>query len=384
MSVMQKYLQHAAQQTDAPTLFHRFTGLATIGAAMANRYWLDWFAGPLFANLWIVLVAPSTGLRKSSALQVGRGLLAALPDDSSCLMPWNASSEGLATTLYQRPYGMMVVDEMYQLLDHLKKEHTRSLKGMLTSLYGGHLDGTLYRREGGMQRPRDDIALSLMGATTLEWLALMLQDSDITGGFLARMLLICAEGRDVPPRRLPEEYPGPGFKGYLVQELSRIAEGGWRLTLGAEARWAYTRFAEKYDGGQHTGTKAEASIERLLTTTVKLAMILHVDEGHGQEISGSAMKEAISLSELAIVSTMQLLNEQLALSPMRRKLLMLVRSVRASAERGITRRDLLRELQLSVGELAAVLETALAAGYVEKDARGRGLTVYRIPSQLGD
>lgn len=72
---VKEYLAYATRLTDAPPAFHVFTALTILGAA-ASRVRLPYGAAMLPPALWTVLAAPGAFFRKTTAMDLGRRLLA--------------------------------------------------------------------------------------------------------------------------------------------------------------------------------------------------------------------------------------------------------------------------------------------------------------------
>lgn len=85
---LRSYIAFCGDLTDAPDIFHLGVGLTILGAAMGNNVRIPSYGGlDIFPNLWMVLIAPSGFMRKSTSLYQGKTLLAysvekaVLPDD---------------------------------------------------------------------------------------------------------------------------------------------------------------------------------------------------------------------------------------------------------------------------------------------------------------
>ena len=64
---------------ESPDEYHTWTALSTIGGAVRRRAYFDMGHFKLYPNLYAVLVGPPGRCKKSTAMRVGRGMLAELP-----------------------------------------------------------------------------------------------------------------------------------------------------------------------------------------------------------------------------------------------------------------------------------------------------------------
>lgn len=62
------------EETESPRLMHVWTAISGIASALGRRCWFPFGPGPIYPNQYIVLVG-NPGVRKSSALSVGKKLL---------------------------------------------------------------------------------------------------------------------------------------------------------------------------------------------------------------------------------------------------------------------------------------------------------------------
>src|SRR5262245_37982800 len=63
------------RHSEAPSLFHFWTGVSTIAGALRRRVWQEQHLFQWIPNFYIVLVAPAGIATKSTTLNLGMGLL---------------------------------------------------------------------------------------------------------------------------------------------------------------------------------------------------------------------------------------------------------------------------------------------------------------------
>ena len=74
---LESYLLYT-ENSEPPKLFHVWTGISTIAAALQRKCTLNWGRLRFFPNMYIVLVGPPGKVRKGTAMSFGRNLLSRL------------------------------------------------------------------------------------------------------------------------------------------------------------------------------------------------------------------------------------------------------------------------------------------------------------------
>jgi len=158
-------------------------------------------------------------MRKSTALYQGKRLLrysvakAILADDFT--------PEKLASILQDNAAGLLVVSEFTRLLDMLNRDYNAGLRQMLTELYDSP-DKWVIERRKEKKRCIENAAISLLGATTLDWLEERVKARDLRGGFLARFLFLPAIERG--PRVIGNPHVNIAIRESLKDHLWHVAE----------------------------------------------------------------------------------------------------------------------------------------------------------------
>jgi hypothetical protein len=94
---LKSYLDYV-EDTEPPRVFHVFSAISSVGAALGRRCWLPFGMGQIFPNNYILLVGPPA-TRKSTAISISKSLLQEAtsvrfgPDDTS------GARQGLITAL---------------------------------------------------------------------------------------------------------------------------------------------------------------------------------------------------------------------------------------------------------------------------------------------
>jgi hypothetical protein len=192
--------------------FHFFVSATILGSVLNRKVWFQRGTKEtfptLFPNLWILLVAPQGSGHKSSALRVGRLLLKSLPDQlkpnilASKITP-ESVVKALATTNtgvnVKLPPGMnasalrgdavAIIYSSELSVTIGKEKYNQGFLPLLTELYDCHDEwssSTIMRGEQALY----NVCLTLMGASTPDWMQSMLPQDAFKGGFMSRVLVI--------------------------------------------------------------------------------------------------------------------------------------------------------------------------------------------------
>ena len=109
--------------TEAPVQFVYSSILSTLGTVIQKSAWMPWFGGPLYCNLFTLLIGESTSTKKTTCIRACQKYLidmcVADPKISTFLFPSAGSPEGIFELLSQRSKGIFVFSEFSTLTDLL-------------------------------------------------------------------------------------------------------------------------------------------------------------------------------------------------------------------------------------------------------------------------
>ena len=150
----------------------------------------------------LLLIGPS-GIGKSSAVKVGKRLLPYVPEmNRPQFIEGGSTKEKLHEDLVAQPKAILFASELAAFFS--KEKYKESLIPYVTELLDYNDVIQIRTRKDGIL----DVlypSVSILGASTLEWLQDQLPDSAVTGGFLARFLILNedAKGQRIAnPQRL--------------------------------------------------------------------------------------------------------------------------------------------------------------------------------------
>jgi len=254
-------------QTEPPSVFHFFIAALTVGATLGRKVFFDKGSYKVFPNMFVMLLAPSGRCRKTSAANLGTGLYVKA---GGTLVADKTTPEAMIDTLVVSPAALIYAQELAVFLG--KQKYQEGMVPLLTSLSDSPdlwISKTVSRAEVTIQ----NIALSALMCSTVDWLQSSVPADVFGGGFMSRFLFVVQEDT---PRCFPLPPPlDVEVRKALVAKLVKFRnlKGQTAVTLDAEAyawhdRWYRTRRDESVDK-QFAGY-----IERKPDHMLRLAMIM--------------------------------------------------------------------------------------------------------------
>lgn len=362
---LSNYLQAVTPLTDTPVEFSLASGLCAIAAALGNSLWFETWGQRVYPHVWAVLVAPSSFWRKSTAINMAERVLREA--DETRVLPSDFSREKLLEELQARPIGLLTLKEFGGFLATIGRDYMAGTKEMLTELYDGpdRYTRSLKAQTWIVERP----AISLLAATTLDWLESRITDGDLRGGFLGRFLFITATTKSSPKGLTGAMDPGRRLwlRDGLI-DLTRVQPGPVRLLPPARDRYeAWMDGWESEVTGSHHSTDLTGFAVRLQTYALKVAMLHQAsvaltDEGPVDEIALPAMDAAIAYCRLLWRNVSALVDEEIAIGREAKEL----RRLRGMVGQGIARSELLRLSKMKARDFDQLLDTLVQSGEVTR------------------
>lgn len=293
--------------TDAPPQFHRYISYWVLATALGRRVWMRTGDDLLFPNLWMVILAPSSFYRKSTCLSIGAKILNRI--DSRILLPADWTREGLIALLSQQPQAAMIAYEFKSLMSLLQRDYNVGAQSILTELYDCPAS---YIRKTGVNEIREfrieQPHLSILGASTMDWLLDAIKGKDIAGGFMARFIFISATRKTKSYAIQPPS--DPNQKATVINDLQACLHCSGELAYTPDARrhyegW-YASFARQCDT---VGENVRAFFPRLTTYSHKFAMLESVVNNHFPQITLDDCKMACMIADNLALEVIKLSEE---------------------------------------------------------------------------
>ena len=376
------------EEHEGAEVFDFVACLAAYGIAIGRRAYVV-YGRNVYPNIWAVLYGPTNVSKKSTA--ISRGVDLALEVDPGVQrLGALLSPEGLLQALghkagdpsRSRQRAVLELEEFRALLAKARQDSVGGLIPLLVQLWDCRPAYRLATRTNPIVA--EEPTLSILAASTSEWLEAALTDSDIWGGFCNRFLYVTGALRPLVP--LPPE-PDAGRLQAVVQAFNDALQsldddavslgGSVKITLsdGAKAVWVayYTQFNER-----RRPTEAVASaIERVPVYVLKLAMLYAVDRRE-TVISADDMEAAAAFGEYTAHCASRLFID-IAGSRVKKLEAAILRGLGSAG--GLPRWKLQQKVggRHSAEELNRTVNALIAVGLVEQ--RGNALTLTDLDSQ---
>jgi hypothetical protein len=365
------YMRYWLPTSDCPVKFHLASALALVGHLMNRKVSLRMGGVPVFPTLWVAVLAESSTLHKSTAIRNLKRFLRDDPDYCDTLLPDSFTMEALITTLgwqlppvedgslpawismrqrcdqraaeerdYTKGVGLFHIDELGGWLAGLEKSYNLGGKALITEWYDKDNDFRRETKGSGtyyIYKPR----LSILAASTVQWLTQNCQESDLMGGFLPRWLFFHETKKDyiLSVRDDPVEDLWPELEDHLRRIKGH--HGEVRLSSGAfDYYWDWRREIE-----ESAEPAVKGWVNRLGDNAFKVAVIYEASVAdHLAEISETNMKLACNLMSTIKTDLVDLLANELAWTEEGKELQKVIRRIREAGKTGIFHNHLLKAL----------------------------------------
>lgn len=254
---------------------------------------------------------------------------------------------------------VLCIDEIAQTIKLFRKDSGADLKEAFLMGYDGRLSSTT-KKDGRVEIK--DIALTILACTVLSTFTKSLTDEDMLDGFLQRFLLIKAGEGERNMKNWP--YQVPAHVTEKIQQhfqtwhdkVKRINK--FYLTRDAQELWSTWYHA-------HFSSDYESYYKRYLWATLKMAAVFHT---LGPTVDGNITTDdmgfAIHALDNSLESLYDVMDRHMNFTAAERT----IQAVRQHIERypGRSRREVLRGLKISKGELVVSLKVLRDRGQVDQ------------------
>lgn len=308
------YVRYCVPLTSAPPEFHLAAGLSVLGAALGNRICDERWGQRFYPSIWIVIVAASSFMKKSTSLNLAERLM----DDAGLDVRHSpdGSREGLLTEYGRKPGGISIYDEFGGFLAANKSDYRAGLREDLTTLYGGRNWSSARRDQSKaivIKRP----AINILGATTINWFEDRITIADTAGGFLVRFLYMTADREERATDR-DDSQPNAIERNRLIAALSRInkiaplhsdmqppAMVAWTPEAKEALKIFMAGWEKEVAGDVGNNSVLDSMASRLSAYVIKLAMLYRVSasafdgQANPLDIDADSVARAIAFVRLA-------------------------------------------------------------------------------------
>ena len=354
-----EYIKTYLPTSDTPVSFLLASALTMAGHLLNRKVSMVTGTDTLYCNLWALVIANSSSLHKSSAINCVKRALKKDGDYSRTFISDNFTGQALKLQLgslipptevksddefanllgtdgvgsnwaiqnlrlnnetkwkqhqadgteYLHGVGLQHLNEIGGWLQNLSGQNNLGIKAFITELFDSpdeYVDETKTQGTYYIWRP----CLSIMGASTLEWLSENIKQSDLLGGFLPRWLIFPEKEKDyILPLR---DEPNPDQEEKLLYEIEEVKKKrAERIRLSHDAKDYLRQWRRDLEQQAQDGEEAWAN--RMGTTCQKVAMIFEATTcGHLEQISLGSIQLACGLMSWLMKRLGRFLTEDLA------------------------------------------------------------------------
>lgn len=387
-SWLRNYVEYARAITDAPLAFHVAGGLAAMAGALGSSIW--WRGGggrEQWPNLFLLLLAPSGIFRKSTSVDIPMNLLQRASPGS--LLDREFTPERFIRNLADHPTSVLKESEFASLLERMKSNYMQGMKQRLTDLfdcqdsYDRVLQGLGGKGEKiSIVRP----ALTILAASTLDWLVESLTETDMRSGFMPRFLFFAPTVKEPEPAGGYLATHDRALENYLIKALAQMAHLSRRQATFSASRRLIVEWTTENSALADSGQAADELMglySRLGHHLAKLCTLLCVsDEGICDEyhVLEDTAERAVALMEWILAGTARVFEERVVFSKFELQAQKALRFIGGCVERGV----LLKRMKIPAGELDRLLITLKERGEIDErteqsGGRPRRLIVRTLP-----
>ncbi len=292
--------------------------LTALGVALANWRLVikgGWITLPA---VWTVVARPS-GSQKSPALDVPldyfrkrqeelvdeycRGAVKGKSDRPKTIWTDNATTEGLDEAFKSNRRGILYgCDELSGWLGTFglyKNGHSASDEGWYCKRHTGRAS-YIVRKKSGQQHGCASGLLAVTGCITVETLRTLLTRSVRESGLMARLVFCMPPEKE---RRWTDSTLSEESRQRYYSLLDRLFEDNAprvaHLSPEAKSLWVAFYCSHNEESKQLDSDDLKAAFSKLEELPARLALILHVAEGHSGDVTGDVMARAIDIAEWA-------------------------------------------------------------------------------------
>lgn len=373
------YLEFTSEQ-ESPESLHLWTAISVLSAALRRRVWIEHEYYTIFPNIYVIIVAASARVRKSTAMDIGRDIfLKALPDAS--VFRDSGTAQGLIKMLnkpmkiqkgdvlaeeQQSPVAIFA-DEVANLFSY-EKGRASTMVIFLTRTYGcpSVYDHTTVR--DSVVRLHN-LYPTLLGGTDPHNLKVLPEDA--VGGLTGRLMWVIESQRrtDNPGWKKKDGTSTKRRLLYeaLIHDLRVVSSLYGEVEVTDDAQALYNKW---YRGLSQRDTKdpeADAFFQRCHTTAIKLSMIISIAQSNSLIVNAPQMEAAIALIEaqLPAIKRVTMWSGTSIFEQLRAKFFHFI----AKTGGACTRRAALKHLGVSADDFDKLIATLIQDGSLHVPAK---------------
>lgn len=282
-------------ESESPEEYHKWVALSVIAGAVRRKVFFDMGYFLLRPNMYIILVGPAGRCKKSTAMRIGRSMLATIPDVS--FTTDSVTRERLIQDMSQSYKGDHSSMTAYSTeFASLLTSSGMDMVVFLTDIFDSPDEWTHKTKVGGTNKIKAPY-LNLIGATTPDWIAKAMPLDTVGIGLTSRIVFVYQDTPRIKPP-FPKLSPTQlAMRELLIQDLHTMSmiSGEYRLSPEAKAEyeeWYLSRVAHPNTTGD---PRLNGYYERKPMHLLKLCMLIAASYRDETVIEVSDFRQSILL-----------------------------------------------------------------------------------------
>lgn len=291
---IQAYLAYTAE-SESPEEYHKWVAISVIAGAIRRKAFFDMSYFALYPNLYIVLVGPAGRCKKSTAMRVGRSMLAAIPDIN--FTTDSTTRERLIQDLSQAfRDGHSSMTAYSSEFASLLTSSGMDMVVFLTDIFDSPHEWVHTSKSGGTNKIKAPY-LNLIGATTPDWIAKAMPLDTVGIGLTSRIVFVYQDTPRVRPAfpvLSPEQHK---LRDLLIEDLTSMSILAGEYKFDADGKAAYEKWYQaRIENPNITGDpRLNGYYERKPMHLIKLCMLLSASFGDEMIITEKVLTMALKL-----------------------------------------------------------------------------------------
>ncbi len=270
---IQAYLAYTAE-SESPEEYHKWVAISAIAGAIRRKAFFDMGYFLLYPNMYIVLVGPAGRCKKSTAMRIGRGLLAGVP--SLNFTTDSTTRERLIQDLSQAfADGHSSMTAFSSEFASLLTSSGMDMVVFLTDIFDSPNEWAHKTKTGGTNKIKAPY-LNLIGATTPDWIAKAMPLDTVGIGLTSRIVFVFQDTPRVRPAFPVLSKEQSQLRDLLLEDLVSMSSIAGEYTLTPEAKAMYEEwYQQRIQEPNPTGDpRLNGYYERKPMHLLKLGMIV--------------------------------------------------------------------------------------------------------------
>jgi hypothetical protein len=284
----EKYAQYTAL-TESPLSYQIFSSLSVLGCLLGRRVYKDMGFFKVYPNYCVVLIGPTGKVKKTSATDIAKSFIA---QAAVCpIMADAVTPESLATALVESGHHFIYAPEFSVLFG--KQKYNEGLTTRIIRLLDCP-DQFKVRTMARGEEIVENVAITILGASTLSLLAGSTPTEVTSSGFLNRFVLVVENDTE---RCFPEPKKGSAeLENDLLETIRRVKAFSGEMTFSPECQQLYYQWYR--DRTAFLKTQEETVVEvmqRSFNHVLRTAMLVHLAECDNMQICAKCFQHSIDM-----------------------------------------------------------------------------------------